>query len=440
MRRRVPNYSDGNYGQARKAKQEVDLMAARRAVAAAAAIGVTAALAGCGGGGSAGDSSDTVTMWTYPITEDKAKHQAFFDEAIKEFHEEHPDIDVKVNIYPWDNRAEALTTAIAGGKGPDVAYLIADEIPKYQSEGALAPVGDYLSESDVSDFRENAREAMSVDGELYGAPILMSATPPLCDKRVFEAAGVEEYPTTWDEFLALGPIFKEKGFYLTQYAADPSITLNQTFYPLLWQAGGNVFSEDGTSVAFNDEAGQEALEFVQELVDSEFVPESLLTSPPQLEQTPMAQGKVACLLSDSPPIIMPFWGEENIQVLAPLQNEEQMTYGTVGAYSIMDGAEDKDAAAEWVSFLVESGMLEKYDRTTGFFSPRESVTGLYADNPVLGAVEEQLEYAYPGALQPKARDVMGVLAPQIQAALLGEKSASEALDDAADAAAPLLER
>jgi multiple sugar transport system substrate-binding protein len=414
-------------------------MAARRALVSAAALGMAAALAGCGSSG-AGESGSTVTMWTYPIIADKKEHQAFFDDAVRAFEKDHPDINVDINIYPWENREEALSTAIAGGKGPDVVYLIPDQIQKYQAEGALEPLGEHLPDEAMTDYRKNALEAVSVDGEPYGAPILMSATPPLCDRRAFEAVGVDEYPRTWEELLALGPAFKEKGYYLTQYIADSSQTLNQSFYPLLWQAGGSVFSEDGSSVAFNDSAGQEALRFVKELVDSGFVPEKLLTTLPEMEQMPLAEGKVACLLSESTPLIVPFWGEENTEVLAPLQNEKQATYGTVGAYSILEGSENKEAAAEWVSFLGDSDMMKDYNVASGFFAPRKSLSNLYADDPVLGEVEKQLEYAYPGALHPKARDVMGLLAPEIQAALLGKKSPEQALDDAAEAAAPLLEQ
>jgi multiple sugar transport system substrate-binding protein len=51
---------------------------------------------------------------------------------------------------------------------------------------------------------------------------------------------------------------------------------------------------------------------------------------------------------------------------------------------------------------------------------------------------KSLQYAFPGDTHPKARQVMGVLAPHIQAALLGKEDAKTALDAAAKEANQLL--
>ncbi len=45
-----------------------------------------------------------------------------------------------------------------------------------------------------------------------------------------------------------------------------------------------------------------------------------------------------------------------------------------------------------------------------------------------------------GELDASSRALMGVLSPEIQAALLGQKSPADALKDAAAAAAPLLQK
>ena len=71
-----------------------------------------------------------------------------------------------------------------------------------------------------------------------------------------------EYPTTWEELLAAGPAIKESGNFLTSYAGSLESSLNLSYFPLLWQAGGEVVSEDGTAAAFNSPEGIEALNFV----------------------------------------------------------------------------------------------------------------------------------------------------------------------------------
>src|SRR5690625_7772003 len=43
--------------------------------------------------------------------------------------------------------------------------------------------------------------------------------------------------------------------------------MNESFFPFLWQAGGEIFTEDGSSTAFNSPAGAEAAIFLRELLD-----------------------------------------------------------------------------------------------------------------------------------------------------------------------------
>ncbi|MGH3655487.1 MAG: hypothetical protein ACRDUA_02415, partial [Micromonosporaceae bacterium] len=138
------------------------------------------------------------------------------------------------------------------------------------------------------------------------------------------------------------------------------------------------------------------------------------------------------------PELTTLWGEENVTVLPPLKETKQIQYGTVGALSMLKGAEDKEAAGKWIAFASNPENTKKYDLAAGFFSPYESTGKLYADDPVLGELEKYTAMTTVGPLHEKARDVMGVLAPELQAALLGKKSDAQALSDAAKAADELL--
>ena len=129
-------------------------MPKKHVVTAIAAIASLGALTACSGGGTTGSStpvpsdgaaSGSVTMWTYPVIADEAAHKKFWDEQIAEFTAENPDVDVKVEIYPWAGRDETLATGIAGGKGPDVVYLIPDQLPKYAK--SLAAVDNYITDN-----------------------------------------------------------------------------------------------------------------------------------------------------------------------------------------------------------------------------------------------------------------------------------------------------
>ena len=395
---------------------------------------------GSSGGGGTGqggaDIEGSVTMWTYPVIADDAEHRAFWDDMIKAFNKEYPNVDVTVEIFPWADRDQALSTAIAGNSAPDVVYLIPDQLPGYARN--IEPIDEYLSEEAKSDYLPNAIDAVTIDGKMMGAPILASAVPLTCNKAIFGKVGQEEYPATWEDLRAMAPAFDAAGYDMIAYPGDVSQTLNLTFYPLLWQAGGDVFTEDGSAVAFNGPEGVKALEFLKEMVDAGYVAEDTLTTNPPIEQTTLAKGEVACEWSTEPLNLVEFWGEENVVVLPPLTDVKQVAYGTVGSLSMLSSAEDKEAAGAWIAFVTDAKQAAKYDEASGFLPVKKSVGSLYADDPIQGEVEKYTDLTTVGPLHPAAREVMGVLAPEIQAVLIGEKEPKQALDDAARAAEPLL--
>lgn len=253
------------------------------AVPALAAALAATTLAGCGGSGR-GSDSDTVTMWTYPVIFDEAKNKAYWDGLVKAFEKQHTGIKVKVETFPWANRDTALATAIASGKGPDVVYLVPDQLPKYARN--IVPAEEYMSQSARADYTDFALTSVTADGKTLGTPVLTSGNPLICDKRVFTAIGEQQYPGTWEDLARLAPRLKEKGYYATSYSGDTQQTLNLTFYPLLWQAGGDVFGKDGKKTAFADAAGVKALTYLKKLVDGGYTDRDMVTTTPKLEQTP----------------------------------------------------------------------------------------------------------------------------------------------------------
>lgn len=411
----------------------------RRSGARALAVPVmaTALAAGVLAGCSSDGDGNTVTMWTYPVIFDEAKNKAYWDGLVKAFEKEHAGVTVKVETFPWANRDTALATAIASGKGPDAVYLIPDQLPKYAK--SIVPADDYMPADAKSDYTDFALKSVTVDGKALATPILTSANPLICDKRVFAAIGEKSYPTSWADLAALAPKLKEKGYYATSYSGDTQQTLNMTFYPLLWQAGGDVFSEDGKNVTFNDAAGVKALTYLKKLVDGGYTDKDLVTTTPKLEQTPTAKGKVACTWQNTTADVEPFWGKENIVVQPPLKDTASVGYGTVGAFSMLKGADRKNTG-DWLNFVAESKNAAGLQKAAGFFPARESGGELYPGDALQTAVGATLPSMDVGPLQDKAREVQGMLAPEIQAALLGKKSPQDALDAAQKAAQAMLGR
>jgi len=407
-----------------------------RAIAAALIAGLVAVTAACGSNGGTALPSDpstvsgTVTMWIYPINE--KIENTWWKAKVAAFTKKYPKVDVKVVVQPWENRDEQLTTAIAGGKGPDVVYLIPDQVPQYATTGALTDLSDVVAK-DSGDFRSNALAAMTYRNTLYGVPLLMSVTTTVANKKVLAKAGIDAPPATWDEALADGAKLKRKGLYLTDYQASPEATLNQTFYPLLWQAGGDVLSPNGKKAAFNSPTGVKALTFVKTLVDKGYVPKDSLTATPKPDQSVLCTNKAAMGFASATAevTICPGYQASDWEVGAPLKETKSVSYGTVGGLSVLSGSKNVPAAKAWVQWVASADQLRSFDIDHGYSSTRTSQANLLHDVPLAGDSEKYLGDMKTGVTNAAApRQLMDVIKPHLQAALLGKVSVRKALADA----------
>lgn len=385
--------------------------------------------------------SGTVDLWVYPIISDTATHQAFWDELVEGFKAEHPDVAVRIDIQPWAGRSEKFIAAVSAGRAPDLVYLIPDQIPQLVQLDALEPVT--LPADVVADYLPGALQGGSYEGNLYSAPVLMSAAAPIYNKTLLAEAGITEFPKTWDEFKAIAPALKEKGAYLLQYPASLEETLNLTYYPLLWQAGGSVFAEDGKSVAFNSPEGLKALNFVVDLFKEGYADPSTVSTSLRGSDTPMAQKRAAVELTGGSEVVKELqglWDAADIGIAAPLTDAKQVTYGTVGGFAMPINGNDNAATQAFLQYLIEPENLTKFNQISGFFGPRVSMGSIHADDPFLSQLESYVGIAKAGEIHPLARQVISVLAPEIQGAILGSKTPEQALADAERTANDLIAR
>ncbi|TDD52681.1 sugar ABC transporter substrate-binding protein [Kribbella antibiotica] len=413
----------------------------RRVVAPLTALVLAAALSSCGGGDDTGSEKKSVTLWMYPVIADQAASDAYWKKVETDFEAANATIDLKVELQPWDKRDEKLATAFAGKKGPDTVLLIPDQIPQYVKNGSLEPVGDVL-EADKDKFLPNAIPGLTVEGKVYGAPIYHTVTTTLYNKTVLTKAGISKPPATWDEIKAAAPKLKAAGFQTLDYSASPEATLNLNFYPLLWQAGGKVFAEDGKSVTFNQAPGLDALTFLKTLWDEGAIPKSALTNGNAIDNQPIGKGQVAMAFTATPAnaaLAAKSWGEANTEVGAPLTGAKQVGYGIPGGLSVNAASENLDETKKFLSFMTQPPQLQALSKATGYFTPRTDAKVEVTD-PLTLKFGPALQYTFPGEPNPAARQIMSLLTIEIQAVLTGKKAPQQALDDAAKQADELLKR
>ncbi|MDR2997885.1 MAG: extracellular solute-binding protein [Microbacterium sp.] len=415
------------------------------AIAAIATLAVTA----CSSANAVPDAKDvkeakgSVTMWMYPVIKDETASKEFWTETQKDFEKAYPDVDLKIELQPFAKRDEQISAALAANSGPDLALVTPDMAATYLNVGGVLPIDDALPEKDRKAFFPSSLDAATFDGELYGLPIFQNVAANVVNTKLFKEAGLE-VPKTWDEIDAAAPVLAKKGIAVMDYAGSAQQTLNLTFYPFLWQAGGSVFTKDGKDIAFDSKEGVNALTFLVDLMKEGGLPPDAATAGVAIDGSQWAAGKVGIRTNAGPSELGPLRaavGGEGVEVGAPFTGKEQATFGNPGliALTSINKKENRAAAYAVLNYLSTPDFQAKLSKASGNFSPRTDVAAP-AEGPDYDTFKEALSVANPGEASPVARQVMAALAPYIQSALRGDLSPKEALDTAATAGRAILDR
>ena len=184
----------------------------RRLLGLAAASTVLALTAACSGGSDdpPGDSTPdadatpsgaiTVLTWRTDLVEDGT-----FDEYVSQFKAKYPDVtDVKIEGIT-DYEGEVKTRMNTDNYGDVLA--IPGSVTPDQLGDFFEPLGDY--DEMAKEYRWIADKTF--EGTSYGIPVVGNVQGIVYNTKVWAAAGVTDFPTTTEEFLADLKAIKDTG-------------------------------------------------------------------------------------------------------------------------------------------------------------------------------------------------------------------------------------
>ncbi|MGW0507120.1 ABC transporter substrate-binding protein [Micromonospora sp. NPDC003241] len=143
-------------------------------VVATALTGVLA-MSACGGGEAqdSGPATLRVTVWSA-----NEAHLALFNEIADEYRQNNPDVtQITFDPLPFDTYTTALTTQIAGGNAPDLAWVFESSAPDFVASGALLPLDETLKKTDGYQYDDILPATLKLwqdDGKLYAYPFSTS--------------------------------------------------------------------------------------------------------------------------------------------------------------------------------------------------------------------------------------------------------------------------
>lgn len=149
-----------------------------------------------------GDAEDTITVLLPPVS---PTYQDYFDEWTKEFHNQYPNLTLKIEAASWEDVSQKLDVQVQAGSPPDIAFVGAGSIAKYIDTGLLMDISNIATDDMLKDFDQNVLNYYKNGDGLYGMPAYAEVHGIGGNREMLEAAGVDwkkvqKEGWTFDEF------------------------------------------------------------------------------------------------------------------------------------------------------------------------------------------------------------------------------------------------
>ncbi|MEN3540695.1 ABC transporter substrate-binding protein [Microbispora sp. ZYX-F-249] len=257
----------------------------------AGATGLAAAVTACGGGTKlgAGEAAQspaatfsggeysgpkvTLDFWNGFTGGDGPHMRAMLDAFNKAYSGR---IEVRNVTRQWADLYPAVPTAIAAGKGPDVAVIHNDWISTFAARQVLVPLDDVVGALGLteSDFIPAVWQAGVYDGKRYSVPLDVHCLGDYWNAGHLGKIGLKEAPADKAAYAeALGGL-KDAGVE-HPFWMPSKWPAHLMFMSLVWQFGGQLYSEDGLRALWGSDAGEQALAWMVEQIDKGFSPDKV---------------------------------------------------------------------------------------------------------------------------------------------------------------------
>jgi len=374
----------------------------------------------------------TVLTWNIPY------FQEGFSKWVAAFKQIHPDIEIERLDKKGTEWSTFYQTQVVAGTAPDIIDVQGGLWLEYASKGGLVDLTPYLKKDQdyTSRIYPEILQGWVFEGRNFGVPFYISKTLLFYNKLIFKTAGLTEPPNSFDQIL-------EYARKMTQGEKSGFITLNfdWLYWPLFAMNGVQLLTPDLKTAAFNTPNSVKVVEALAKATGEGAINKISWTGRWVEPNEAFASGTIGMLHAHAPAFL---WFKSK----APWVNEEtvgaaQMPGGwsTPNSHALLISKSTRHPDAAWDFVKIATSGDGAYalgvgtNNLTGDKIVNQQLFDYFAKNipalvPVLKTQLENLDKLCGNWPVAKDAEIKEAFYPDLQSALLGQKSASAALADA----------
>ncbi|MFJ8978426.1 extracellular solute-binding protein [Streptomyces sp. NPDC102282] len=204
--------------------------------------------------------SGTLRVWLFQEVGNKPKEKVV-DAAVADFEKAHEGAEVEVEYIPVDTRAQRIKAAFNDPKSaPDLIEYGNTDTAGYVKDGGLADISkEFAAWDEAKDTDPTAKQSVTVDGQVYGAPLFVGVRALYYRTDVFDDLGIEP-PKAQDELISTAKKIHREKPDLYGLAVGGAYTYGAM--PFIWAHGGELADETGVTYAsaVNSEKARKGIE------------------------------------------------------------------------------------------------------------------------------------------------------------------------------------
>lgn len=324
---------------------------------------VVLALGACGSGNSddkdSGKTADGKTKIAFTWWGSEVRHEKYI-ECIKAFEKANPDIKVDYEYGSWDDYWKKLATKSASGELPDVIQMDLQYIAQYGTKNQLADMSEFVGDTIKTDgIKDSILDTGKLDDKVYGVPASVNTMAMLYNPAIAEKSAIDFENYSFAELVASAEaIAKETGDYGWNDNNDNS-TIMQYF---LRTKGEDLYKYDSDGkpeIGFSKDNWIEFMDAIGKLTKDKAMPTAEVTANAKsFDEYPFSSGKAAYLMTWSNQFLTYKASAADgveMNLARPFDSGDgAMAYRPGFFYSIANKSANKEAAAQFVDYLVNS--------------------------------------------------------------------------------------
>ena len=175
---------------------------------------LSAFLGACNSGEEKNASADGKTEIDFFHRWPNEPRKSFYDEKIKEYMEQNPDVHINVDYVLNDAYKEKIRVLVSGDKLPDIFTAWSDSFAEnLVSSERIMPLNDVIKEDEEwsSKIIDSQFGGFTFDDTTYGIPFTVDGKAFFYNKAIFEENNIE-VPKTYDELTAALDKLQDAGY------------------------------------------------------------------------------------------------------------------------------------------------------------------------------------------------------------------------------------